>query len=82
MSRWLDDVVNNLGTIARSGTEEFMKELSKGGSDAANPELIGRFGLGFYSAFMVADSVVLTTRKQERPQCSVDLRRRDHRHEE
>ena len=58
-----DDVVNNLGTIARSGTEEFMKELAKGGSDAANPELIGRFGLGFYSAFMVADSVVLTTQK-------------------
>jgi len=58
-----DDVVNNLGTIARSGTEEFIKELTEKGSEGVNPELIGRFGLGFYSAFMVADKVVLVTQK-------------------
>ena len=58
-----DDVVNNLGTIARSGTEEFLKELTEKGTEGMNPELIGRFGLGFYSAFMVADKVVLTTQK-------------------
>ena len=58
-----DDVVNNLGTIARSGTEEFIKELTEKGTDGVNPELIGRFGLGFYSAFMVADRVVLVTQK-------------------
>lgn len=58
-----DEVVQNLGTIARSGTEDFIKELNKEGTDKANPELIGRFGLGFYSAFMVADTVELETQK-------------------
>lgn len=56
----LDEVRENIGTIARSGTKEFMKlqtELKQ------NPELIGQFGVGFYSAFMVADSIVLETRK-------------------
>jgi molecular chaperone HtpG len=58
-----DEVVNNLGTIARSGTEAFLEELSKSGAEGATPDLIGRFGLGFYSAFMVAEKVVVETYK-------------------
>jgi molecular chaperone HtpG len=57
-----DEVVENIGTIARSGTEEFAKVLERGGKLDA-PELIGRFGVGFYSAFMVADEVTLETYK-------------------
>jgi molecular chaperone HtpG len=59
MSR--DDVVQLIGTIAKSGTVDFiqkMKELK----DTASPELIGQFGVGFYSSFMVADKVTLLTR--------------------
>jgi molecular chaperone HtpG len=53
-----DELAGNLGTIARSGTEAFVKKAK----DAA-PDLIGRFGVGFYAAFMVADKVVVTSRK-------------------
>lgn len=57
-----DDAVNELGTIARSGTQEFLKALqSREVRD--NPELIGQFGVGFYSSFMVADRVTLISRK-------------------
>ncbi|MDB4712609.1 molecular chaperone HtpG [bacterium] len=59
MSR--DELEENIGTIARSGTRRFMEELKKGQAEA-NPELIGQFGVGFYSAFMVADNVILKTR--------------------
>src|SRR5262245_48553743 len=56
-----DEVVQHIGTIARSGTKEFLAR-ARGGQTAA-PELIGQFGVGFYSAFMVADKVSLVTRK-------------------
>lgn len=59
MSR--DEVVQNLGTIARSGTSEFIKNLS--GDEKKDSQLIGQFGVGFYSAFVAADRVVLTTRR-------------------
>ncbi|MBY0399526.1 molecular chaperone HtpG, partial [Myxococcota bacterium] len=59
MSR--DEVIQHLGTIARSGTLEFLKRTSEGG-DAA-PDLIGQFGVGFYASFMVADEVEVLTRK-------------------
>ncbi|MBE0596062.1 MAG: molecular chaperone HtpG [Desulfuromonadales bacterium] len=61
-----DEAVKALGTIAHSGTKEFMKLLeSREVKD--NPELIGQFGVGFYSAFMVADQVSVITRKAGAP---------------
>ena len=56
-----DELEANIGTIASSGTRRFMEEIKKGNS-SENPELIGQFGVGFYSAFMVADKVTLKTR--------------------
>ena len=56
-----DELESNIGTIASSGTRRFMEEIKKGNS-SDNPELIGQFGVGFYSAFMVADKVTLKTR--------------------
>jgi molecular chaperone HtpG len=61
MSR--DEVMANIGTIARSGTDEARKGLEAAPTAQMAAELIGRFGVGFYSSFMVADKVVLTTRK-------------------
>jgi molecular chaperone HtpG len=56
------NIVEHLGTIARSGTKEFLKALRE--SDAAHrPELIGQFGVGFYSSFMVADEVTVLSRQ-------------------
>lgn len=56
-----DDVIANLGTIARSGTMEFLKQMS--GEQKKDSRLIGQFGVGFYSAFIVADEVTVRTRK-------------------
>ena len=56
-----EELEANIGTIASSGTRKFMEEIKKGNS-TDNPELIGQFGVGFYSAFMVADKVTMKTR--------------------
>jgi molecular chaperone HtpG len=55
------DVIDLIGTIAKSGTREFMSAL-KQAQEADSPEMIGQFGVGFYSSFMVADKVTLVTR--------------------
>ena len=57
-----DEVIENIGTIAKSGTKAFLKQLEENKNVDA-PELIGQFGVGFYSAFMVADKVVIETKK-------------------
>lgn len=59
MSR--DEVIQNIGTIAKSGTREFFQQLT--GDQAKDAHLIGQFGVGFYSSFIVADKVTLTTRR-------------------
>jgi molecular chaperone HtpG len=56
------EIVENLGTIARSGTREFLRAVREAKASAA-PELIGQFGVGFYSSFMVADRIVVVTRR-------------------
>lgn len=59
-----EEVVENIGTIAKSGTRAFLKFLEEQGSKKEElPELIGQFGVGFYSAFMVAREVVILTKK-------------------
>ncbi|MFA5904348.1 MAG: molecular chaperone HtpG [Desulfobacula sp.] len=59
----MDEVNDNIGTIAQSGTAAFMKAIENSKKDnLLTPELIGQFGVGFYSAFIVADKVVLETR--------------------
>jgi molecular chaperone HtpG len=57
-----DELVTNLGTIAHSGSGEFLKNLSSESKDKADLSLIGQFGVGFYSAFMIADKVEVRTR--------------------
>lgn len=56
-----DDVINHIGTIAKSGTKSFINSLT--GDQANDSKMIGQFGVGFYSAFIVADEVSLKTRK-------------------
>ena len=61
MSR--EEVIQHIGTIAKSGTRELREKMREGASTSALEELIGQFGVGFYSAFMVADRVTLVTRR-------------------
>ena len=63
MSR--DEVVENLGTIAKSGTGQFLEQLS--GDQRKDAQLIGQFGVGFYSAFIVADQVTVRSRRADLP---------------
>ncbi|MGH1426473.1 MAG: molecular chaperone HtpG [Arenicella sp.] len=58
-----EEVIDNIGTIARSGTKKFMQALESAKEQENDVNLIGQFGVGFYSVFMVADEVTLTTRR-------------------
>src|SRR5258708_34120980 len=60
MSR--DELVANIGTIARSGTQELRKRIEEASSTQSFSDLIGQFGVGFYSAFMVSDRGMIVTR--------------------
>ena len=61
-----EEVENNIGTIASSGTKRFLEQLQNN-KENLPPELIGQFGVGFYSAFMVADKVTVVTRRAGSP---------------
>jgi len=63
-----DEVIDHLGTIAKSGTAQFLQSLS--GDQKKDSQLIGQFGVGFYSAFIVADKVEVLTRKAGEPPAS------------
>lgn len=60
-----DDLIKQLGTIAKSGTSEFFQKMADSGSTDKASDLIGQFGVGFYSAFLVADRVVVTSKHND-----------------
>ena len=66
-----DEVISNLGTIAKSGTAQFLESLT--GDQKKDSQLIGQFGVGFYSAFIVADEVEVLTRKAGTPEDEATL---------
>ncbi len=66
------ELVTNIGTIAKSGTAEFLKHISKEKDDQEN--IIGKFGVGFYSVFMVSDEVIITSRSFQKDAAPIEWR--------
>ena len=60
-------VIENLGTVARSGTKAFLEKVREAGENKTRPDLIGQFGVGFYSSYMIADKVEVLTRQAGDP---------------
>ena len=67
-----DEVIMNIGTIAKSGSAEFLKQLAESKTDVTN--IIGKFGVGFYSVFMVAEEVIIKTKSFKKDEPAVEWR--------
>ena len=65
-----DELINNIGTIAKSGSAEFIKQLAENKADANN--IIGKFGVGFYSVFMVAQEVIIKSKSFKKDEAAVE----------
>ena len=59
------DLINNLGTIAKSGTAEFLSKMQNASNYKEMNDMIGQFGVGFYSVFLVANKVIVTTKHND-----------------
>lgn len=69
-----DEIISNIGTIAKSGSTEFLSQLSEESQKKDISNIIGKFGVGFYSVFMVADEVVITTKSYLKDEPAVEWR--------